>query len=63
MKMYRVVKIIAYGAWGDVQYGDTIKIFSTRGEAERYLDDNYQGWREDSWRSVAIKEENIEKEE
>ena len=60
MKIYRVVKIAAYGAWGDVHYGDTIKTFSTREKAERFLDDNYSGWREESWRTVTIKEENIE---
>ena len=60
MKIYRVVKIVAYGAWGDAHYGDTIKTFSTREKAERYLDDNYSDWREESWRTVTIKEENIE---
>ncbi len=57
MKIYRVVKIIGYCAWGDIQYGDTIKTFLIREEAEKFLDNNYFGWREDSWRSVTIKEE------
>lgn len=60
MKIYRVVKIAAYEAWGDVQYGDTIKTFSTREKAEKFLDSNYSAWRKDSWRTVTIKEENIE---
>lgn len=60
MKIYRVVKIVAYGTWGDIQYGDTIKIFSTREKAEKFLDSNYSSWRTDSWRTVTIKEENIE---
>lgn len=50
MTIYTVQKIVGYGGWGEVEYGDVIAVFNTREKAENYCYEHnltsamYSGW-------------------